>query len=80
MIPKVKGLKIISIYLYIFDIYDSRLKNLCQRFSNYNQPEFTDQVVIAFYLYVMNVEQRLKIKQIHIFANDYLQSWFPLLH
>jgi hypothetical protein len=79
MIPKVKELKLISIYLYICDIYDSNLKNSCQRFNNNNQPEFTDQEVMTIYLYVMHVEQRLKIKQIHNFANDYLRSWFPLL-
>ena len=27
----------------------------------------------------MNIEQRLKIKQIHEFANEHLRSWFPLL-
>jgi len=79
MIPKVKELKLISIYLYICDIYNLSLKNLCQRFSNNNEPEFTDQEVMTIYLFVMNVEQRLKIKQIHSFANDYLRSWFPLL-
>jgi hypothetical protein len=80
MIPMVKELKLISIYLYICDIYDSSLKNLCQRFSNNDQPEFTDQEVITIYLNVMHVEQRLKIKKIHNFANDYLRSWFTLLH
>lgn len=80
MIPKAKELKLISIYLYICDLYDSELKYLCQRFSNNNEPEFSDQEVITIYLYVMQVEQRLKIKQIHSFANDYLRSWFPRLH
>ena len=80
MIPKAKELKLISIYLYICDIYDSELKYLCQRFSNNDEPDFTDQEVITIYLYVMQVEQRLKIKQIHSFANDYLRSWFPRLH
>jgi hypothetical protein len=80
MIPKAKELKLISIYLYICDLYDSELKYLCQRFSNNNEPEFTDQEVITIYLYVMQVEQRLKIKQIHSFANDHLHSWFPRLH
>jgi hypothetical protein len=80
MIPKAKELKLISIYLYICDLYDSELKYLCQRFSNNSVPEFTDQEVITIYLYVMQVEQRLKIKQIHSFANDYLRSWFPRLH
>ena len=79
MIPKVKEFKLISIYLYICDIYNYSLKNICQRFSNNSEPEFTDQEVMTIYLYVMNVEQRLKIKQIHSFANDYLRSWFPLL-
>jgi len=50
MIPKVKELKLISIYLYICDIYNSNLKNSCQRLSNNIQPEFTDQVVMTIYL------------------------------
>jgi len=41
MIPEAKELKLISIYLYICDIYDSELKYLCQRFSNNDEPEFT---------------------------------------
>jgi hypothetical protein len=79
MIPKVKELKLISIYLYICNIYDSHLRHACERFSNNNHPAFTDQEVMTIYLYVMNVEQRLKIKQIHEFANEHLRSWFPLL-
>lgn len=79
MISKAKELNLIAIYLYICDIYDSELKYSCQRFSNNNQPEFTDQEVLTIYLFVMYAEQRLKIKQIHGFANDYLRSWFPLL-
>lgn len=79
MIPKVKELQLISIYLYICDIYDSRLKNVCERFSNNNHPDFTDQEVITIYLFTIHFEHRLKLKQIHEFANDYLRSWFPLL-
>ena len=77
MIPKAKELKLISIYLYICDIFDSRLKGTCQRFSNNSNPDFTDQEVMTIYLYAINVEQRLKIKKIHQYANDC--SWFPLL-
>ena len=65
MIPKVKELKLISIYLYICDIYDSKLRSACDRFSNNNHPDFTDQEVITSYLFAMNVKQRLKIRQIH---------------
>jgi hypothetical protein len=50
IIPKLKELKKIPIYMCICDIFDSSLQNLCQRFSNNNQPEFTDQEVIAIYL------------------------------
>ena len=66
--------------MYICDIFDSSLQNLCQRFSNNDQSEFTNQEVIAIYFNFMHIEQQLKIKQIHSFANDYLRSWFPLLH
>lgn len=79
MIPMVKELILISIYLYICDIYNFNLKTICKRFSNNNELEFTVQEVMTIYLYVLNIEQRLKIKQIHSFANDYLCSWFPLL-
>jgi hypothetical protein len=79
MIPKVKELKLIAIYLYICDIYDRELMYSCQRFSNNSQPEFTDQEILTIYLYVMNIEKRFKINQIHEYASDHLRSWFPLL-
>jgi hypothetical protein len=56
MINKVKELRIISIYLYICDIYDSKLKNVCKCLSYNNRPDFTDQEVITIYLCEMNVE------------------------
>jgi hypothetical protein len=34
---------------------------------------------MTIYLFVMEEEQRFKIKQIHRFADDYLRSWFPEL-
>jgi hypothetical protein len=79
MITKVKELKLISIYLYICDIYDSNLRSVCERFTNNNHPDFTDQEVMTIYLFSMHIEQRLKIKQIHEYASDHLRSWFPLL-
>ncbi len=79
MIPKVKELKLISIYLYICDIYERELKHSCQRFSNNTQPVFTDQEIMTLFLYVMSIEKRFKINQIHEYASDHLRSWFPLL-
>jgi hypothetical protein len=34
---------------------------------------------MTVYLYTMHQEQRLKCKQIHHFADEYLRSWFPKL-
>ena len=79
MIPKDKIYKLIAIYLYICDLYESELKHLCQRFSNNSAPDFTDQEVLTIYLFVMHTEQKLKLNQIHLFAKDYLLSWFPRL-
>jgi hypothetical protein len=79
MIPKVKELKLIAMYLFISDIYKKELKFSCSRFSNNSEPEFTDAEVMTIYLYAMHIEQRFRIKQIYGYANDHLRSWFPLL-
>ena len=79
MIPKVKELKLIAMYLYISDIYKNELMYSCLRFSNNSEPEFTDAEVMTIYLYAMHVEQRFKIKQIYEYTSDNLRSWFPLL-
>ena len=79
MIPKVKELKLIAMYLYISDIYEQDLMHSCQRFSNNSKPEFTDEEVMTIYLYAMHIEQRFKVKQIYEYARDHLRSWFPLL-
>lgn len=79
MIPREKGLKLTSIYLYICNLHELELRFTCERFSNNSKPEFTDQELITVYLFVMHSEQRFKVKQIHQFAKDYLSSWFPKL-
>ena len=79
MILKVKELKLIAIYLYIKDLYNNELMYSCQGFSNNSEPVLTDPEVMTIYLYVINTEQRFKIKQIYGYANDHLRSWFSLL-
>ncbi len=79
MIPKVKELKLIAMYLYISDMYKYDLMYSCQRFSNNSKPEFTDEEILTIYLYAMHIEQRFKVKQIYEYASDHLRSWFPLL-
>ena len=79
MIPEAKAIKLIKIYFYICEQWEIELKHLCERFSNNNQPELTDQEIMTLYLYAMDQEQRLTVKQIYQFADDYLRSWFPSL-
>jgi len=77
MIPEAKAIKLIEIYLYICKRYDEDLKYCCERFSNNNEPEFSDQEIMTIYLYAIQQEQRFKVNQIHRFASEYLHSWFP---
>lgn len=79
MIPEAKAIKLIKIYFFICDCYEIDLKYFCERFSNNNQPELTDQEVMTIYLYAIHEEQRFKVKQIYQFTHDYLLSWFPTL-
>ncbi len=79
MLSNYKKIKLIEIYFYVTDLYNNELKYLCQRFSNNNEPEFTDQEIITIYLFAMHQEQRFKILHIYNFANDYLRLWFPKL-
>jgi len=79
MILEAKALKLIKIYFYICERYEKDLKYCCERFSNNNKPELTDQEIMTIYIYVIQQEQRFQNKQIHRFANEYLRSWFPKL-
>ena len=78
MISKDKDDKLIRIYFYICEKFEE-LQFYCERFSNNNEPEFTDQEVMTIYLYVMQHEGHTKIKHIHRFASEYLKDWFPKL-
>lgn len=79
MIPKDKEYKLIEIYFYICEKYENNLQFNCERFSNNNIPEFTDQEIMSIYIFAISQEQRYLSKQIHRFAKDYLYSWFPKL-
>jgi hypothetical protein len=79
MISREKELKLISMYLQICDIYQNELQFSCERFSNNNKPEFSDQEIITLFLFSIKHEHKYKIKHIYQFAKDYLISWFPKL-
>lgn len=80
MINQTKASKLIKIYQYVCDKYEQELKYTCERFSNNNKPEFTDQEIMTIYLFSIYEEQKFKVKQIYNFAKDYLLSWFPKLN
>lgn len=69
--------KLIFIYCYICDCYDSHFSPICQRMSNNFAPPLTDQEVITIFLYGLLVEKKTKITDIYDFADNYLRSWFP---
>lgn len=77
MISQVKAEKLIKIYFQVCEKFENELKFSCMRLSNNDEPAFSDQEIMTIYLFCVNQEQRVKIKQIHSFANDYLRSWFP---
>jgi hypothetical protein len=78
MILKDKDDKLIRIYFLICDNF-KELQYYCERFSNNNQPELSDEEIMTIYLYVMQHEGHTKIKHIHRFATEYLKGWFPKL-
>jgi hypothetical protein len=79
MIIQTKALKLIKIYSTICEKFEKDLKYSCERFSNNNKQDLTDQEIMTIYLFVIEEEQRFTVKQIHKFACDYLRSWFPNL-
>ncbi len=74
-----QALKMIRIYFTICELHDNELFFVSQRFSNNNEPEFTDQEAMTVFLFAINQEQRFTISQIYNFADNYLKSWFPKL-
>lgn len=79
MINQAITTKLVKIYFYVCDKYENDLRYSCERFTNNNSPEFTDQEIMTIYLFCINQENRLKIKQMHDFIKNYLFDWFPKL-
>ena len=77
--PDYKKVKLIEMYLYISELYEIELQYACQRFSNNSTAEFTDAELMTVYIFIISEEQRFQVKQIHRFAKEYLDSWFPKL-
>lgn len=79
MINQTKALKLIKIYSIICDRFEKDLKYTCERFSNNDKQDLTDQEIMTIYLFAVQEEHRIGVKDIHKYACDYLPSWFPKL-
>jgi len=60
MIPEAKAVMLIKIYFYVSERFEKELKYLCERFSNNNRPQLTDQEIMTIYLYIIQKEQCFK--------------------
>ncbi|MFK7968988.1 MAG: transposase [Bacteroidia bacterium] len=72
-----KEIKLIALYYYICDCYDTELRWICQRFSNNSRPAFSDEECLCIYLYAMIEEEKHTIKSMYDYADRYLRTWFP---
>lgn len=80
MINQAIKIKLLNIYLFICEKYENELRFHCQRFTNNNTPQFTDQEVITIYLFCVYVEKRFELKEMHRFIKNYFSDYFPKLH
>ena len=72
-------IKLIALYCYIYECYNTELRWQCERFSNNSSPEFTDEELLTIYIFVMTEEEKFKVKSIYDFTRKHLRSWFPNL-
>lgn len=68
--------KLIELYCYVSDIYDTRSAYLVQRFSNKCSPKFTEQEAITIYLWATLQKQYTK-KDVYKYAINHLNEYFP---
>jgi len=70
--------KLIQIYLFICQIYDTRSDTCFQRLSNNRVPKFTDQELVCIWFFG-HLNQKFNKRQIYDFILDYWADWFPHL-
>jgi hypothetical protein len=71
-------IRLIVLYIFISEQFQNDLWITCQRFTNNNKPEFTDEEVLAVFLYGI-MQKRSEIKDIYNFTANHLGDWFPHL-
>ncbi len=71
-------LRLIGLYSFIEECYDTQLRWQCQRFSNNNnQGNFTDVELLTCYFFALLEEEKYQVKKMHGYIRKYWLSWFP---
>lgn len=70
--------ELISVYLIICKEFDNGLSSFCERRTNYANLRFSDEEVVCLFVHGI-MKKKKTLKDIHDYANDHLQDWFPLL-
>ncbi len=60
-------LRLIILYVFVCEQFQAGVWANCQRFTNNNKPEFTDEEVVTIFLYGI-MHKRSEIKDIHNFT------------
>lgn len=69
-------LQLIQLYLWVCFVYDKHPMLKYQRLSNNWQPNFTDQELIAIYLFG-HFQGHFSQKRIYAYISQHFKSWFP---
>jgi hypothetical protein len=70
--------QLIQLYLLVCPIYDTRSETCFQRLSNNSEPRFTDQELVAIYLFA-HLNAKFEKKAMHRFIKQYWRHFFPRL-
>ena len=70
--------QLISLYLYVCKHYQRDLWTINQRMTRYANLAFTDEEVIAIYLFGI-IDGRQTLKAIYDYTDRHLRNWFPHL-
>ncbi len=69
-----------KIYDHVCRKFEEGLRYECQRYSNNDRPDLTDQEVMTIYLFAMHHQGMVNKKDVHRYAKDHLMGWFPDLN
>ena len=73
------ALSLIALYTQICECYNKELFAEVQRFSPNSCPKFTDEELLACYLFSLRYERKYTIKESYEHITNYWLSWFPNL-